>query len=135
MKNYILLIVTVCAISLSSCAHLNQTCATALPLLSQGNALINDAQDALMQASIAVAAIQDDNVRDRAESAIAEARSGLRVAESMLHSASEACTSPDLPTIFRAFASAWDIVRSYLSTHGGLGGPTVADPKAYLLTR
>jgi len=135
MRTLLILAALCLPISASGCAHLNQSCATALPLLSQGNVLINDAQDALAQAQTVVSLISDEAKRQKAEAAIAEARSALRVTESMLHAASEACTAPDLPSLFQAFAQAWEVVRSYLSTFGGAGGPVVADPKAYLMAR
>jgi len=118
-----------------SCAHLDAACAKALPVLAQGNGLVNEAQDALAQAQVAIEAIPDGDAKRKATAALAEARSALRVAESMLHASSEACSQPDLPGIFSAFAQAWEVIRTFLSTFGGVGGSPVADPKAYLLTK
>jgi len=108
-------------------------CVKTMPVVAKGNTLINGAQSALLQAEGAFQAISDDTTRAKAMTAVLEARAALRVAESMLHSASEACSEPNLPGIFRAFAGAWEVVRSYLSSFGGASGVSVEveDPIAY----
>jgi len=121
--------------ALPSCAHLDAACAKALPVLAQGNVLINEAQDALAQAQVAIDAFPESGEKTKAIAALAQARSALRVSESMLHASAEACSQPDLPGIFQAFAQAWEVVRTFLSTFGGVGGSPVADPRAYLLTK
>jgi len=111
----------------------NEACIKVLPVVTQGNTMINEAQDALLQAEVAVSLIKDEATRAKAMKAVTEARSALRVAESMLQSASEACTQPDLKGIFKVFADAWSVLRPFLSTLGGTGAPEVKDPMAYEL--
>ena len=130
----ITMVLAAAAISMTGCiGGLDSACLKVVPVVSQGNTIINDAQDSLMQAEAAVQAIVDDASRQKALDAIAQARSALRVAESLLHSASEACTQPNLKGIFEAFSTAWAIVRTYLSTFGGAGVATVQDPVAYTI--
>jgi hypothetical protein len=111
----------------------NEACIKIMPVVTQGNTMINEAQDALLQAEVAVSLIKDETTRGEAMKAVAKARSALRVAESMLQSASEACTQPDLKGIFKVFADAWAVLRPFLSTLGGTGASEVKDPMAYEL--
>ena len=133
IKNWVrlLLIATVLGVSVSGCAGwFESACTKALPLLNQGDGLINDAQDALLQAEAMVEHIRDDDARAKAKLAAATAREKLRRAEALLHAASQACTAPDLPSIFKVFADAWDLLKPFLGTMGAEGG-VVRDPVAY----
>ena len=121
------------AISMTGCVGgLDNACIQTMPVVAKGNVLINGAQDALVQAEVAFDAIKDDNVRAKAMKALLEARSALRVSESLLHAATEACSEPNLKGVFQAFSEAWEIVRTYLSSFGGAAGVAeVKDPIAY----
>jgi len=128
------ILLTVLTVAFPGCiGSVNEACLKITPVVAQGNTMINEAQDALLQAEVAVALIKDDATRGEAMKAVAKARSALRVAESMLQSAGEACTQPDLKGIFKVFANAWAILRPFLSTLGGTGAPEVKDPMAYEL--
>lgn len=128
------ILLTVITVAVPGCVgSVNEACLKIMPVVTQGNIMINEAQDALLQAEVAVSLIKDEATRAKAMKAVAEARSALRVAESMLQSASEACTQPDLKGIFKVFADAWEIIRPFLSTLGGSGAPEVKDPMAYTI--
>lgn len=128
---YSFLVLLVLAVSVSGCAGMFESaCTKALPLLNQGDAVVNDAQDALLQAEAMVEHIRNDDARAKAKLAVAKAREELRRAEGLLHAASQACTAPDLPSVFKAFSDAWSLLRPFLGTMGGTGG-VVADPMAY----
>lgn len=127
------ILVTVMLMAAGCVGGMNDACIKIVPVVAQGNGLINEAQDALIQADVAVRLITDTAHRAKAMEAVAEARSSLRVAEAMLNSASEACSQPDLKGIFRVFADAWEVVRTYLSTFGGSGVQNVDDPSAYII--
>ena len=127
------ILLTVIMIVPGCAGGVNEACIKVLPVVTQGNTMINEAQDALLQAEVAVSLIKDEATRAKAMKAVTEARSALRVAESMLQSASEACTQPDLKGIFKVFADAWSVLRPFLSTLGGTGAPEVKDPMAYEL--
>lgn len=106
------------------------SCTKVVPILAQGNSIVNDAQDALLQAEAMAEVVRDVAIRTKALDAIEEARKQLRIAEGVLHAATQACTAPDLPAIFKAFAQAWELVRPILGTMGGAGG-AIKDPMAY----
>ena len=131
MKHTIALLSALClAPCITSCVHTDTACLKALPVITQGNILINEAQTALSQAEAFVSMIPSEN-RVAAEQALERAKSALRVSESMLHAASEACRAPDLPAIFKVFSEAWEVLRGFMGTFGGSGVATVQDPIAY----
>ena len=134
MKKVILVLTLLVSIN-TSCAHLDSSCAKALPVLAQGNALISEAQEALNQARVVVDLIKDESVRSKGIEAVETARSSLRVAASMLHASSQVCETPNIPTLFKTFAEAWDIVRTFITTFGGIGTGPVSDPKVYSIAK
>lgn len=115
----------------SGCSAFSSACAKALPVLTAAEAYMADAQVSLDQAEQVVEAMPEGKVRDAAFVALADARAALRVAASQAALASTACSQPDLPTLFKAFAIAWDALKPFLALLGGTGASSVADPEAY----
>lgn len=110
----------------SGCSAFESACTKALPAITQGQALVADAQLAVDEAR---AYCTDLGTRaDDCAKAVAGAELALHIAAQSLVLSSQACEARDVSSVFRAFKTAWELVRPFLSLLGGTGGQAVADP-------
>lgn len=128
-------IVTSAVCTMGCVGPLSEACAKALPVLSESQSLATDAAIALESASDAIdkSSLPTDQ-KYKAQAQIENARIALQAASSVLTAASNACTAPNVSTIFRDFLTAWAAIRPFLAIIGGTGGgATVQDPMVWRL--
>jgi hypothetical protein len=109
-------------------------CERASVVISQGEDLLPDAQLRLTQAAAIIAAMPASKAKDRAIAAIDDASESLEAARETLKLARTSCASPDLASIFAAFARAWELLRPFVGGTGAAVG-YVPDPEAYSVGR
>jgi len=126
----LILMVLALMVTLPSCSLFTDACDIAKPLIERGEAMLPEANTAIAQASAMVSTMPDGTAKTRALEALRDASMGLRIAQELLDGAREQCNTPDLAAVFRAFATAWDVLRPFVGNTGGAGG-YVPDPKAY----
>jgi len=113
----------------TSCSMFNSACADALPYLTAGQALEDDAQSARDQAADIVTQIANPDLRAKAIAALAVVDSSLRAAAASMHAASTACSKPDVTAVFADFVAAWRALQPFIALLGGpSAGSQVADP-------
>lgn len=128
MQNrFIIPILFILTIALSpiaiGCSWLQGACATAMPALIAGQAFAADAAQALDQAEKYVEQLPIGDVRRaKLSEAVLKGRDALRAASAALASTADACSKPDLVTIFKTFIEVWSII------HVIVGGPSNLDP-------
>jgi len=117
-------------VALPSCSLFTNACDIAIPLIERGEAMLPEANTAIVQASAMVDTMPDGTAKTKALAALQDASMGLRIAQQLLDDARAQCNTPDLAAIFRTFAAAWDALKPFVGNTGGAGG-YVPDPKAY----
>ena len=115
----------------AGCSTLSNACTQALPVLSQGQSWIDDAQLSITQAEAEIQS-QPEDKRGEATALLDKARAALRAASAQLAAASTSCSKPEFPVVFAAFVEAWKELRTFLMLFGGAEGePAVGDPVVY----
>ena len=114
---------------------LSETCAKALPVLTEANSLSTDASIALENASEAVDKTTALTPEQRAavQVQLNNARLALQAASGASTLLSGACQEPDPASIFRDFLTAWAAIRPFLALLGDVGGSTIQDPMVWRL--
>lgn len=129
-----LVLISLVAIALvPSCSLFTDACTVAKPLIERGEAMLPEANTAIVQASAMVETMPEGTAKTRALAALNDASMGLRIAQQLLDGAREQCNTPDLAAVFEAFADAWALVRPFVGENTGGAGGFVPDPKAYLV--
>jgi hypothetical protein len=110
LNRHILILVMTAALATCSEGCVKDICVKAVPVLSQGNAIVSDATVAVDQAAAYVAELKDvpADAKAKIDAALAAAREGLRAGSILLAGASKACESPDVVSAFSAFVESWN---------------------------
>jgi len=133
-----------CALTCTDCQLFRTACDAALPVIARTQTLSVDAAGALEQAQAAVSMLQlPPNVAKEVAGAFERAWACLRAADASMVLAAQACTAPDVSSLYADFVLAWNAIKALVPllgepvAVGGVGGnkPRVADPMVVGMTR
>ena len=136
----ILFVMLLSIVALPGCPVITSACQKTLPVLSLGQTYSQDATNALDQVQVLVnntplSADKKKIVQD----AIDKARLALRTASTIMTSAAEACSAPNVLEAFKDFNVIWSMIKGLIGSNVGAGligvapgSPTgISDPAVY----
>jgi hypothetical protein len=117
--------------ALPGCPALSKACGAALPILNAGQSYSTDAQIALAQVQRVLDTTNlPADKKKIVQDGIDKAQIALRLADTLIATASEACSAPNVLEIFKDFNTAWSLLKSLIGSNVGPGLVGVAPGSA-----